>query len=57
LVAGLKEGSGASDRWIRERLRALVKDGSLIQYVAPSDSKCGALTYALPDRELVETEP
>jgi len=56
LVAGLMEGSGASDRWVRERLRALVKDGSLIQYVAPADSKCRALTYGLPDREPVEVE-
>jgi hypothetical protein len=57
LVAGLKEGSGASDRWVHERLRALVKAGHLVQYIAPEDTKCRALTYALPDREPVEVEP
>jgi len=56
LVAGLMEGCGASSRWIHERLRALVKDGSLLQGVAPADRKSGALTYSLPTSEPVEAE-
>jgi hypothetical protein len=56
LVAGLMEGCGASSRWIHERLRALVKDGSLLKGVAPTDRKSGALTYSLPTSEPVEAE-
>lgn len=52
LLAAFQEGSGASQRSIRERLRELVKGGKLIQYEA--DPKSRALTYALPNKEAEE---
>ena len=56
-INGFAEGAGVSTRWMRERLRELVKDGQLIEYVAPEDKKVGAKTCALPDSEPVEVEP
>jgi hypothetical protein len=56
LVAALMEGCGATDRWVNERLRALAKAGQLVKFVAPEDSKCGALTYALPDQAPLECD-
>jgi hypothetical protein len=52
LIRGLQEGCGASERWVRERLRRLVASGELIPYTA--DPKTNAKGYALPQEADVE---
>jgi len=52
LIRGLQEGCGASERWVRERLRKLVAHGELGEYTA--DTKTGAKGYALPQEPDVE---
>jgi len=54
LVMAFVQGCGAGERTIRERLRALVKDSRLIEYVAPADKNIHAKTYALPNTDQVE---
>lgn len=56
LIPGFVGGAGASDRWVRERIRALVKAGRLISYVAPEDRKTNAKSYRLADEEPMEME-
>lgn len=52
LVQGFVEGAGASERWVRERIRALVKDGRIEEYIADLDRRSGAKTYRLPGESL-----
>ncbi len=56
LISGFVDGAGASDRWVRERIRALVKAGRLISFVAPEDRKTNAKSYRLADEEPMEME-
>jgi len=56
LIRGFVQGAGASDRWVRERVRALVNAGRLIEYVAPADAATHAKTYRLADEQLLENE-
>lgn len=51
LVRGLIEGCGAGERSVRERIRALVKDGRLNEFVAEADRATRAKSYRLPDPE------
>ena len=51
LVRGLIEGCGAGERSVRERIRALVKDGRLNDFVAEPDRATRAKSYRLPDPE------
>jgi hypothetical protein len=51
LVTAFVQGCGAGERTIRERLRALVNDGALVEYVAPADRNTHAKSYALPGSE------
>jgi len=51
LIRGLAEGCGAGERSVRERIRALVKDGSLKEFVADADRATRAKSYRLPDSE------
>jgi hypothetical protein len=52
LIRGLVEGAGASERWVRERLRNLVSSGEVLAYVA--DPKTNAKGYALPQEADIE---
>jgi hypothetical protein len=56
LIQGFVHGAGASERTTRERLRALVNVGRLIQYMAPADMKTQAKSYRLPDEEQLEVD-
>ena len=56
LIRGLVEGAGAGERAIRTRLRLLVKDGRLLEYVAPDDKRTRAKSYALPREDTEENE-
>ncbi len=51
LVRGLVEGCGAGERSIRERIRALVKEGRLFEFVAQPDRATRAKSYRLVDSE------
>jgi hypothetical protein len=51
LVRGLIEGCGAGERSVRERIRALVKEGKLIDFVAEADRITRAKSYRLPNAE------
>ena len=55
LVRGFVEGMGASGRAVRDAVRALVKDGKLVEFVADDDRKSRAKSYRLPD-ELPQEE-
>ncbi len=48
LIAGFVQGAGASERWIRQRVRALVTDQKLVEDVPPNEKK-GAKWYRIPD--------
>ena len=52
LVRGFVEGSGASERAVRNALRALVADNRLVEFITDEDRKAGAKSYRLPDEEL-----
>lgn len=56
LIHGFVEGTGAGERRLRERIRALAKAGQLVEYVAAEDSKVRAKSYRLPDAEQQELE-
>jgi len=57
LIDGFVHGAGAGERSTRERVRALVKAGRLIEYVAAADlQKRKAKSYRLPDDEGLEVE-
>jgi len=49
LIEGFVHGAGASERTTREAIRALVKVGKLIDFVAPADIRTKAKSYRLPD--------
>jgi hypothetical protein len=51
LIRGLVEGCGAGERSVRERIRVLVKEGRLIDFVAEADRATRAKSYMLPDPE------
>jgi len=57
LIDGFVQGAGASDRWVRERIRALVKAGRLVEYIAPADARTRAKSYRLADEVEAEVEP
>lgn len=46
LIAGFVQGAGASNRWVRERIRALVKERKLDEFV-PLQEKKGAKWYRI----------
>ena len=50
LIAGFVEGAGASDRWVRERVRELVSQKKL-QDFSPPEEKKGAKWYRIPDED------
>lgn len=56
LITGFVEGAGASERWVRERVRALTRASRLIEYVAPDDRKTRAKSYRLVNEESPEAE-
>ena len=51
LVRGLVEGCGAGERSVRERIRSLVREGKLIEFVAEADRATRAKSYRLADSE------
>jgi hypothetical protein len=51
LVRGLIEGCGAGERSVRERIRSLVKEGRLTEFVAEADKATRAKSYTLPNAE------
>jgi hypothetical protein len=51
LVNGLIEGCGAGERSVRERIRALVKEGKLLPFVAEADRATRAKSYRLADSQ------
>ena len=51
LVKGLVEGCGAGERSVRERIRSLVKEGRLMEFVAEADRATRAKSYRLADSE------
>ena len=51
LVRGMVEGCGAGERSVRERIRALVKEGRLFEFVAEADRATRAKSYRLADSE------
>jgi len=51
LVRGLIEGCGAGERSVRERIRSLVKEGRLTEFVAEADRAARAKSYRLADSE------
>jgi len=51
LVRGLVEGCGAGERSVRERIRSLVKEGRLMEFVAEADRATRAKSYMLPDSQ------
>jgi hypothetical protein len=51
LVRGLVQGCGAGERSVRERIRALGKEGKLIDFVAEADRVTRAKSYRLTDSE------
>ena len=54
LIEGFVQGAGAGVSKTREAIRALVKVGKLIEFIAPVDAKSRAKTYRLPDDEGLE---
>jgi hypothetical protein len=50
LITGFVQGAGTSDRWVRERIRGLVKEGKLLEFVPPEEKK-GAKWYKVRDGE------
>jgi len=48
LIAAFVQGAGVSERWIRERIRALVKDNRLEDFI-PSEEKYNAKWYRIRD--------
>ena len=46
LITGFAQGAGASDRWVRERIRALVKERKVEEFL-PTEEKKGAKWYRI----------
>ena len=46
LIAGFVQGAGASERWVRERIRALVKEKKVEEFL-PTEEKKGAKWYRI----------
>lgn len=46
LIAGFVQGAGASERWVRERIRALVKERKVEEFL-PTEEKKGAKWYRI----------
>ena len=51
LIEGFVHGAGVSERTTREAVRALVKAGKLIDFIAPVDIRTKAKTYRLADED------
>lgn len=49
LIRGFVDGMGARERSVRDAVRALVKAGRLVEFIADEDQKAGAKSYRLPD--------
>ena len=56
LIEGFVHGAGAGESKTREAIRALVKAGKLIEFIAPVDAKSRAKSYRLADHEGLEVE-
>ena len=56
LIRGFVEGAGVTDRWVRKRIRELVKAGTLEEYIADDDKRAGAKSYKIPAGTLFEVE-
>jgi len=52
LVAAVRAASGAGERTIKDRLRQLVKDDVLVEFIAEDDRRSKAKSYRLPEEDL-----
>lgn len=49
LFAAVRAATGAGERTVKDRVRELVKDGRLIEFVADEDRRTKAKSYRVPD--------
>jgi hypothetical protein len=55
LIAGFVQGAGASERWVRERIRALVKERKVEEFL-PTEEKKGAKWYRIAGEDEEQQE-
>ncbi len=56
LIRGFVEGCDVSERWVRKRIRQLVEDRQLEEYIAADDKRTNAKSYRLPDNRQADIE-